>query len=176
MKWPFLDHGYETFRIRHHELIGLAEAELYWVVASVVRVVKRRLVWTQIHQQLPRPLVLQQQPLPGWKVRKSRTKMSREWKRGVCVSVSADLGQNLTTSPQCCHGNPYWEESWSSWPPWKTKTNQCVITLSETGLPMGSIFLSFLWIRALLSWYTSNSRQPRSQWRCVYLFKFLSKC
>lgn len=64
---PVLDHRFESMRVSCHELVGLAEAELDWVVASVEWVVKGSLVWTQIHQQLSSPLVLLHQPLPDWK-------------------------------------------------------------------------------------------------------------
>lgn len=94
---PFLDHGAETIGIGCHELIRLVEAELDWVVASVVRVVKGGLVRTQIHEELARPLVLQQQPLP--ESQRSRT-ISRVYNEKVslwfadlcrCVSVAEKL-------------------------------------------------------------------------------------
>lgn len=61
---PFLYQGSEAIRISRHELIGLAEAKLDRVVASIKRIVKGGLIWAQIHQELPCPLELQQQPLP----------------------------------------------------------------------------------------------------------------
>lgn len=42
----------------------MAKAELDWVVPSIERVVKGRLVRAQIHEELSSPLVLQQQSLP----------------------------------------------------------------------------------------------------------------
>lgn len=41
---PLLHHGFEAIWIGRHDLIGLSEAELNWVVTSVKRVVEGGLV------------------------------------------------------------------------------------------------------------------------------------
>lgn len=41
---PVLDQRFEPLRVSGHELVGLVEAELDWVVATVKGVVKGRLV------------------------------------------------------------------------------------------------------------------------------------
>lgn len=47
-----------------HHLLCLVVGQLYRVVASLVRVVARGLVRTQVNQQLPGPLELQGESLP----------------------------------------------------------------------------------------------------------------
>lgn len=114
---PFLDDGLETIKITGHELICLAEAELDWVVASVKWVVKGGLVWTQIHQQVPRPLILHQQPLPGYKVGQLGSKTPRATK-------------HLKSRP-CSPGLPSWV-FFSSHSP--QVHNVAMITQTEGGL------------------------------------------
>lgn len=73
-----MDRSFELARIGGHELVGLAEAELGGVVSPTEWVVEGGLVGAQVHQELPRPLIFQYQPLPASNRGEAATRLSVE--------------------------------------------------------------------------------------------------
>lgn len=61
---PLLDQAFEGSGVRGHEALGLCEAQLHRVVATVERVVAGRLVGPQVHQEFPRCVQFMDQALP----------------------------------------------------------------------------------------------------------------
>lgn len=106
---PLLDQAFEGSGVRGHEALGLCEAQLHGVVATVERVVAGRLVGPQVHQEFPRRVQFVNQALPAGR---------RQVRPGTASSRAQGPARRAHVLPAHRPRSQAWGSSCTPWRGW----------------------------------------------------------